>query len=187
MAPFLILLIFVLLAFTSCVSTEEAEPVAEEPVEAVPEPEPAVEPVEEPEAPSEEPEVFVVTEEVYVETFENAKSIIDNLNKVISSKDYQTWLTYLTDEYIAWYSNREQLDTFSEMYRKRGIDRRILSLEDYFLYVVVVSRRNANLDEIVFTDSTHITAFTKIKGQLSVLYYLEKIDNTWKIGLKPEN
>lgn len=149
-------------------------------------PQPEPEPVAAPE-PEPEPEEFIVTEELYVETFEDIQGIIDNLNGIIASKEYDLWLTYLTDDYIEYYSDPEQLSYWSELYKQRGYNQRINDLNDYFEYVVVLSRQNAVLDEINFTDSTHITAYTEIKGKLSVLYYLEKHENEWKIGLKSEN
>ena len=179
--------VLVILSLSMC-TTVEPEPVPEpepEPVETVqPEPEPV--PVQEPE-PEPEPEQFVVTEELYVETFEDIKIMIENLNKIIASKDYQTWLTNLTDDYIEYYSDPEKLQEYTDLYKQRGYNYKIRDLEDYFLYLVVISRSNAVVDEINFTDSTHITALTELKGKLSVLYYLEKHENEWKIGLKPEN
>ena len=167
-----------------CTTTEsdpEPQAVSEQP-DVVPEPAP--EPVVEPEP---EPEDFVVTDELYVETFEDIRSLIINLNEIIASKDYNTWRTYLTDDYIAYYSDPVKLKEYTDLYKQRGYNYRILDLEDYFLYLVVISRSNAVVDEIKFTDSIHITALTEIKGKLSVLYYLEKNENGWKIGLKPEN
>ena len=178
------LITIIIIGLTACATVEpEPEPVVEEPVvesapEAVAEPEPVTEP---------EPEEFVVTEEMYVETFEDIKGFIAELNNIIADKDYDTWLTYLTDDYIAYYSNPEKLQEYTDLYKQRGYNYRILDLEDYFLYLVVISRSNAVVDEIVFTDKTHLTAYTEIKDTLSVLYYLEKNENGWKIGLKPEN
>jgi vancomycin resistance protein YoaR len=166
-----------------CVTVDhEQEPVVEEPVIEVeaetPEPEQALET---------EAKEFVPSEELYTETFEDIQLIISNLNTVISSKDYEIWLTYLTSDYIGFYSASEQFERYTEMLKQRGRNTRISSLKDYFLYLVVISRANAVVDEIVFLDKTHIKALTEIKGKLSVLYYLEKLENSWKIGLKPEN
>ena len=157
----------------------EPEPAVEQPVQPVSEPEPEVEQ----EAVVEE---FVPSEELYTETFEDIRKIISNLNKVISSKDYDTWLGYLTDDYIAYYSDKARLEEYTELYKKRGYSYRIDSLKDYFLYLVVLSRANAVVDEIIFIDQTHIKAMTNIKGTLSILYYLEKVENEWKIGVKSE-
>ena len=181
---FALALSFILFSFSSCVTSdaEEQEPVVEEPETVQVEPVPEPEPEPEPEPVESEPEEFVVTEELYVTTFEDIQGIIANLNAVIASRDYNTWLTYLTDEYIEYYSDPEVLQKFTDLYKQRGYNYRINDLEDYFNYLVVISRANAVLDEIIFVDPTHVKALTELKGQLSVLYYLEKIENEWKIA-----
>jgi len=185
----LITLIIVLSAIfflSMCTTVEsEPEPVLPEPV-LEPEPEPVIIEEKEPEVEVLE-ETFVPSEELYTETFEDIKSIISNLNSVISAKDYDTWLDYLTEDYIDYYSAPERLQQYTDLYKQRGYNYRIDSLKDYFLYLVVISRANAVVDEIVFLDKTHIKALTELKGKLSVLYYLEKMENSWKIGVKPEN
>ncbi len=185
---FALLLLPALFTAISCTTVDEAsdnvtEPVVVETVQIEEEPEIVEEPV------VQEPieEEFVVTEEIYTETFDNIQDVITNLNKVIAAKDYQVWLEYLTDEYKTYYSDPELLKQYTELYKQRGYNYRIETLKDYFLYLVVISRANAKLDEIVFIDKDHVKALSILKGQLSVLYYLEKDENIWKIGLKPEN
>ncbi len=179
---------FIIFAVSVSCTTVDTEPDPVQQPEAQPEPviQPEPAPLPEPE-PEPEIEEFVVTEELYVETFEDIKTFVVNLNKVIASKDYNLWLTYLTEDYISYYSNPELLQNYSDRLKQRGHNIRIDNLEDYFLNLVVISRSNAVVDEIKFTDSEHITAYTIQKETASVLYYLEKIENEWKIGLEPEN
>jgi hypothetical protein len=170
-------LILAIFFFGSCITTpEEPEDKQLPPVDSTP-------PVEEPE-PEEE---FVISEELYTETFEDIKTVIGRLNEIIASKNFNEWTSYLTDEYIEYYSNPEVLNEYTEQYKQRGYNYRIDSLEDYFRYLVVISRANAVLDEIIFTDGKNVRAMTKQRGKLSVLYYLKKTEDGWKIGLKPEN
>ncbi|MBI9105493.1 MAG: hypothetical protein JEZ04_02045 [Spirochaetales bacterium] len=184
----LIAVLIVLLSVFSlsmCVTVDpEPEPAA---LKSVAEPEVSVEIESEPAVEAIVEEEFIPSKELYTETFSNIKFIIANLNGVISSKDYETWLEYLTDDYIEYYSNPDRLSEYTEQYKQRGYKYSIENLRDYFLYLVVISRANAVVDEIVFIDKFHIKALTEIKGKLSVLYYLEKIENSWKIGIKPEN
>ena len=182
---FLIISVFLL---TMCTTVETSpEPVEETEIQQTKQDEPPVsEPEEESEGEVSEDGEFVPTEELYTETFEDIRKIISNLNKVIASKDYKTWLGYLTEDYKEYYSDLDRLQQYTELYRKRGFSYRIDSLEDYFKYLVVLSRANAVVDEIVFIDKTHIKALTDVKGTLSILYYLEKDGNDWKIGVKPE-
>ena len=54
--------------------------------------------------------VFEVSEEVYKQTFDDIQAIIEELNQTIRSQDYETWLTYLTEEYVAESSKQAYLD-----------------------------------------------------------------------------
>jgi hypothetical protein len=153
--------------------------VAEAPAQPEPEPEPAVEePVEE-----EPEEDFVVTEEIYKQTFEEIEAFIKRLNTIIRGKDFETWRTYLRDEYSGLYSNREYLREQSNkpLLKKHNIV--LNSLEDYFLYVVVPSRSQAKLDEIEFLDSDHIKAISIIRETKGLLYLLVREEEDWKIGV----
>lgn len=184
---FALLLLPALFMSTSCTTTDETsgtetEPVIEEPVPI--EEEPQI--VEEPKVEEPVEEEFIVTEEIYTETFDNIQDVISNLNKVISEKDYQTWLNYLTQAYIEYYSDPALLQRYTDMFKKRGYSYKIETLKDYFTYIVVNSRVNAKLDEIIFIDKDHVKAMSVVKGTLSILYHLEKDENIWKIGLEAE-
>jgi hypothetical protein len=168
------------------------EPEQEEPTEDEPEPEdPPVEepPEEEPEEPVDDPpeeqpsDEFKVTEEIFTETFENIRTIITQLNGIIRDENYTRWLGYLAREYIAHFSSAEILKQNSDqpILRKYGVVLR--SLEDYFTYVVVPSRSNARLDDLVFIDNDHLKAIMIISDRRTILYQLTKVDGVWKIGL----
>jgi hypothetical protein len=206
-------LLIVAMLLCSCARSEppaqeQAEKVVEEPEEAAkPEPQPAVEPeaetqpaVEPPEAaapaaeqapaqepeqaPAQEPESnFVVSEEVYTKTFDEIEQFIRNLNEIIRHEDYDTWLTYLSEEYIRRTSDPEYLRRQSEqpMLKKNNID--LHSLKDYFEYVVVPSRTMAQLDEIEFIDEDHVKAYAMIRNTKALLYLLVRENHMWKIGV----
>jgi len=163
------------------VQQEEAPPIPEE----IPEP-PKEEPLtEEPvlEENKEEEPIFTVTEELYTKTFLDIELFIDNLNKIILSQDYNTWLSFLTDEYKARYNDPVVLNQISEEPKLKRYNIRLRNLRDYFNYVVVSSRQNVRLDDIVFVDVTHIKALTIIDGVPYLLYLLENINGEWKIGV----
>ncbi|MBI9102249.1 MAG: hypothetical protein JEY99_07540 [Spirochaetales bacterium] len=193
-----LLAIMLMLIFFGCKTiseepvTDNEEPVIEQPQpepEPVPEPTPEKEPVTEPEpevdpAPIEEAsDEFVVTPEVFEETFVNIEALIGELNGIIRAKNYFIWTTYLTREYKEYYSDPQKLLEMSQqpILKKYGI--RLRSLQDYFEYVVVPSRSQAKLDDLIFTDNEHIEAIMLINGKRSILYSLEKIDGIWKIGV----
>jgi len=109
-------------------------------------------------------------------------ALIEELNKIIASKDFENWKMYLSDDYIKYYSDPEVLKekTQSPLLIKYKIVLR--SLEDYFNYVVVGSRQNVKLDEIKVLDRNRIKAYMIIKGTPVIIYELVRIDNEWKIG-----
>ncbi len=149
------------------------EPQVEEP-EPVPE---AVAPV------PEEPEEFVVTEEIYKQTFEDIEAFILNLNSIIKAEDFDTWDSFLTDEYRAYYSDPAVLKGISdELKKKFRYELRMRTLKDYFIYIVVGSRQEAALDEIEFIDETHILAYSIVNDTPAILYYLAYEEDGWKIA-----
>ncbi len=138
------------------------------------------EPAEPEKTDSEEP--YEVSEEVYQRTFTEIEKLIDNLNETIRSKDFEGWKEKLTQDYIDTMSSQVTLQAISEKPALKDSGIEIDSLEDYFLNVVVPSRANSRVDEIVFVNDNRIKAFMVINGQKTILYSLVKIDGQWKIG-----
>ncbi len=132
----------------------------------------------------EEPaENFVVSREVYTRTFDEIEEIIRNLNEIIRKEDYDTWVTYLSNEYIERTSDPAYLKQQSEepMLKKSNIS--LNSLRDYFVYVVVPSRVQAQLDEIEFIGENQVKAYAIIKNTKALLYLLVREEDKWKIGV----
>lgn len=126
-------------------------------------------------------EPIEVSEELYVQTFTEVETTISELNEIISRGDFSAWQYYLTPEYRMTYSDPDVLRQSSQssvLIRNNIILR---SLEDYFNYVVVPSRSNARLDDLVFLDETTVEAIMVINEQRYLLYLLKKSDDRWKI------
>jgi hypothetical protein len=171
---------------------EEPEPVIEPEPVVEPEPEPIVEPepepVIEPEPvvePEPEEEYFdpnSVPQEVFDSTKTDVQELINSLNGIISSKNYDGWTTYLGREYMARLSSPEELQKASGSARLTAQKIVLTSLRDYFIYVVVPSRANARVDDIEFVSPTRVRAFSvNRRGERLSLYDLEKTGNSWKI------
>ncbi len=126
---------------------------------------------------------FAVSEEVYSRTFEEIGELIDQLNGIIRSADYERWLSHLSEEYIRTTSDPAYLREQSEKPLLRQADIRLRDLHDYFVYVVVPSRTQATLDEIEFVDENHVKAIALRRGQRVILYLLERDGGEWKIGV----
>ena len=127
-----------------------------------------------------------VSRDYYDSTMEEVRHFINDLNHVISSRNYNSWRAALSDDYFNAISSQENLQQLSEQPAMRT--RRIVlrTPEDYFLYVVVPSRANSRVDAIEFVSRNRVKAFTinvtrTGEEQRLRLYDLEKIGNTWKI------
>ncbi len=170
-----LLLFSALLAFLpvmSCTSSPEAvQKIVEPEPEAVVQKEPA------------ESSGFKVSEDVYSKTFSDITLLIETLNTIIRSSNFDEWKKYLTKEYIDFYSNQDNLKIYNEtpILKKHNIVLR--SLKDYFNYVVGPSRSDVQLDDISFIDDNNIKAYMRIDGEPVVLYTLINIQGNWKIGL----
>ncbi len=183
--------LFTVIAFCmlAACTTAKQPPVAEAAAEAPPpteavNPEPAVlPPPSEEEQPVESEETYEVSEELYVQTFSEIEELITELNKIIAKKQYSRWITFLSDKYISHYTSAETMNKINQYDQLKGKNIRLSSLKDYFLWVVVPSRTQVVLSEIVFFEEDRVVAYTSLEGQRAKLYEFESIDGVWKITL----
>lgn len=126
---------------------------------------------------------ILVTKEEYNKTFSDVHHLIDQLNRIISARDYHSWTEHLTPNYIKTYSDPKILDSISNQPMLKRQHLRLVSLQDYFLNVVVPSRANARLDDLDFVSKTQVKAITVIDGQRYILYNLRFENGSWKIGV----
>jgi hypothetical protein len=121
-----------------------------------------------------------ISEEEFETTLADIQGLIADLNRIIRASNYNSWLTYLSEEYRTRINSREFLE---DIIAKYPIFRnRIHSARDYFTNVVVPSRANDRVDDIAFISHDKVTAFTvDSHGQRLILYNLEKFNNRWMI------
>lgn len=117
-------------------------------------------------------------------TFKNTKTeietVVEDLNKITLTKDYARWQTYLSDEYVAVFSDPENLAAVSRSLPTKGIQLR--TLRDYFNYVFVPSRQNMRVDDIQFVSPIRVYVIMEIApGSPAAIYILEKTQAGWKI------
>jgi hypothetical protein len=142
-----------------------------------------------PEVPPEPVEVPVrefnpdsISREVFDSTKTEVQLFIQDLNSIIRSRDYDTWISHLGDEYFAEKSSSDYLAQISEQPRLKTQKIVLNSAQDYFIHVVVPSRANDRVDDIEFVSPTRVKAYTVTSnGQRLRLYDLESEGNTWKI------
>jgi hypothetical protein len=125
-----------------------------------------------------------ITQEVKDQAFVDISALFKELNRITQNKDYPAWQSYLSREFIDMYSDVQNLADLSQRPVLKYQDINLRSLKDYFLYVVYPSHQNDRVDDIEFIGHNRVKAITKNKkGESFVLWYLEKIDGSWKIGI----
>jgi hypothetical protein len=154
-------------------------------VQVDPEPIPAPQAIQSaPEPASPQPEVltssYYVTQEQFESTKIDIQQLVQELNAIIRKGDFNTWLTYLGDEYRLMISSREFRNELVGKYP--AFQGRINTARDYFTYVVVPSRANDHVDDIEYFSENEVKAYTEdTRGYRVVLYSLEYRDGKWKI------
>jgi vacuolar-type H+-ATPase subunit H len=161
---------------------EEMQELPDEPLLPTPEPEETIE-TQKPEPESTETEgEFVPTEEVYRETFQDVEDYISELNNIIRNQDYEQWVGFLTPLYKESLADPEFLLSISERPVIKNRNLSVESLRDYFEYVVVPSRANIRLDDLVFLSDKEVEAIMQIGDTKITVYRLVRTDEGWKIG-----
>ncbi|MBN1242440.1 MAG: hypothetical protein JXA15_07020 [Spirochaetales bacterium] len=134
-----------------------------------------------------EPEAFdasSVPEEARQDALLSVRILIEELNGIIRRKDYDAWLSRLSEEYVEHFSRPPVLEELSKAktLQRQGIT--LTTLLDYFLYVVYPSRQFDRVDDIEFVAADRVKAITVTpKGERLVLYELAKYGDTWKISI----
>lgn len=185
---------------------KEPEPSPEPEKKAEPKPEPEPEPVPEPEpAPQPEPKVEEVKEEpkkeepkdeytrsvgnvdvsrdTFAEDKERILKIISALDVIMKDFDYKSWLTYVDQDSINYWSRPANLKKAQNRLPVKGL--RLTSLQDYFKYVFVPARKGRKITEIRYVSETYIKAIEVGEEQDIVYYYFNKINGHWMINLPP--
>ena len=182
-------------AVISCGSTNVAPAPLVEETPAEPEVAP------EPEAPVAEPEPEPVVDDEYsrsvgdvavdrdtfIDDKEQVLKIIAELDTVMRSKDYNSWLTYVDKESINYWMLRKNLQKAEKRLPVKGI--KLRELKDYFNYVFLPARAGRTVSEIRYISDTYIKA-VQVQGegeseQVTVYYYFNKIDGRWMVHLPP--
>jgi hypothetical protein len=99
-----------------------------------------------------------LAQESYEQIFNEVKVFIENLNVAIRGRNYGKWRDALSDERLSEISSSEFLANASKTnsMRRRGIV--LKTVYDYFLYVVVPSRANSQVDKIDILDNNRVRA-----------------------------
>jgi len=137
---------------------------------------------------------IAISQEVYDFTLAEVKLFVEDLNAIIKNKDYNAWKASLSDEFFSHISSPEFLANASEAAVLKSRKIVLKTPNDYFLQVVVPSRRDSRVDEIEFTATDRVKVFyveeRVRKNETSPsttevrrlrLYELVRVNDTWKI------
>jgi len=144
---------------------------------------PAADPVSDEDTVVAQFDTVTITKQTFKITKTEIQLVVEDLNKITFSKDYERWQTYLTDEYRQNFSDPAILEKVSASLPVKGIQLR--TLKDYFTYVFVPSRQNMRVDDIQFVSPTRVYVIMEIAPKSpAAIYILEKTAGGWKLVLK---
>jgi len=139
-----------------------------------------------------------ISESRFETTLKDITEFISELNGIIRARNYNAWLAHLAPSYFDEINTRDFLDAKTEDLYKRDqilaqnlgndpkkVEKRVLkTTRDYFELVVVPSRANDRVDDIIFLSDSRVRAFTvdERRGVRLVLYDLAYINNKWLIA-----
>lgn len=137
-----------------------------------------------------------ITAERYEATMAELREFIGQLNAIIRARNYEAWVSYLSESFYATINSGEFLSRRTEdLFRldqirasnagrnPRFVQKRVLSnSRDYFYNVVVPARSNDRLDDITFVSEYRVIAHTvDSRGNRLILYELAVIGSRWVI------
>lgn len=120
-----------------------------------------------------------ITKETYNQTKTEIEKVVDKLNRITATKDYNQWISFLSADYRQQYSQAKTLKMVSEALPVKGI--KLKSLKDYFTYVFVPSRQNVRVDDIKFVSATRVDVIMKQGNVFLLIYRIENINGDWKL------
>ncbi len=108
---------------------------------------------------------------------------IVELDQIMKSYDYNKWTNYIDEQSKIYWSKRPNLQKAESKLPVKGL--RLYTMQDYFKYVFVQSRRGQKVDEIRYVSENLVKAVQVREEQDIVYYQFEKIDGKWLVNLPP--
>ncbi len=124
-----------------------------------------------------------VTKDVFTEDKKIILEIINNLDKIMKSDDYSSWVNYIDKESLTYWQNPKNLHKAESKLPVKGL--KLNDLEDYFHLVFIQSRVGRQIDEIRYISDSSVKAVQVREDQDVVYYYFHKINGIWKLHLPP--
>lgn len=167
-------------AFASCESTKQEPAAAQAPTENDLEYQRSINKIE--------------GDAVSIETFNADKAAImqkiAEFNVIMTKKDYNSWLKYISDDSKKYWSDTYTLSKASEKLPKELKGVKLKNLSDYFNFVFIPSRKGRQIDEIRYNSAKSVKAVQVTKSEddktkITVYYNFVKENGDWKVELPP--
>lgn len=125
-----------------------------------------------------------ISKEEFEEDKNAVLAIIAKLDVIMKNQDYKSWLTYVEDQSVKYWSTRSNLQKAENRLPVKGLTLR--NLEDYFKYVFIPSRKGRRVDEIRYETEQQVKAVQVNNDNDTVYYYFRKsVNGAWKLHLPP--
>ncbi|MCR5290585.1 MAG: hypothetical protein K6E51_11375 [Treponema sp.] len=122
-----------------------------------------------------------ITIDVFQEDKKQIMAIIEELSQAINKQDFSTWYKHVDKNSITYWRDVKKLKKVSDQLPIKGLT--LGSLQDYFRYVFIPSRKGRNVDEIRYISESSVKA-VQVDGETDVIYYnFVKNNGTWKVQL----
>ncbi len=122
-----------------------------------------------------------ISYEIFLSDKNEILGIIEELEDIMVTRDYQQWRTYLTKSSITYWSNKLNLQILST--KLPGENTTLRDLPDYFVKMFIPARIGRNISEIRYDSPTAVKA-VQVQGDTDLIFYdFIKEDGKWLVSL----
>lgn len=127
-------------------------------------------------------DIVIVPPQVFEEDKDQIFTIINDLARIMKTKDAEAWAAYVCPESYEYWSNRHNLLELSRHLYASDTSR-INNIKEYFEQFFIPARRGRIVDEIRYITPDYVKV-VQYKNNTDIIYYFFiKIDGAWKIWL----
>lgn len=106
--------------------------------------------------------------------------IIKELSEIMTSYDFNSWMSYIDPDSLRYWSNPRNLLNASKRLPSKT---RLSNLNDYFRYVFVPSRQGRSVEEIRYISRDSVKAVQPRKDRDIVYYNFVRINGKWMVNI----
>lgn len=106
--------------------------------------------------------------------------IIKELSEIITSYDFNSWMSYIDPDSLKYWSNPRNLLNASKRLPSKI---RLSNLNDYFRYVFVPSRQGRSVEEIRYISRDSVKAVQPRNDRDIVYYNFVRINGKWMVNI----